>query len=91
MLDEIVIDLSDIDVPQNITFHFSVKNKNEDSCYFEVKPEKGVVLIPRSSISSFYSPDISELLFNVYWGTAPNKVDKISDSFTVLMLPISID
>ena len=91
MLDEIVIDLSDIDIPQNITFHFSVKNKNEDSCYFEVKPEKGVVLIPRSSISSFYSPDISELLFNVYWGTAPNKVDKISDSFTVLMLPISID
>lgn len=91
MLDEIVIDLSDIDIPQNITFHFSVKNKNEDSCYFEVKPEKGVVLIPRSSISSFYSPEISELLFNVYWGTAPNKVDKISDSFTVLMLPISID
>lgn len=91
MLDEIVIDLRDIDVPQNIIFRFSINNNNDGSCYFEVKPKNGFVVIQRPSILNLYNIDKEEITLNVFCGINPHQFSLISDTYSVLILPISID
>lgn len=91
MLDEIVIDLSDIDVPQNMIFHFSINNNNDNSCYFEVKPENGLVVIQRPYILNLYNIDKEEITMNVFCGTDPHQFSLISNTYSVIILPISID
>lgn len=91
MLDEIVIDLSDIDVPQNMIFHFSINNNNDGSCYFEVKPENGFVVIQRPYILNLYNIDKGEITLNVFCGTDPHQFSLISNTYSVMILPTSID
>ena len=90
MLDEIVIDLSDIELPHNTTFRLYSSN-NSKSKYIEITPYKKQIRILRSALLQLIDKDTIDNSIIVELSCASQQFEFISESFEVSIFPTSVE
>lgn len=90
MLDEIVIDLSDIELPDSTTFRLHSSN-NSTSKYIEITPYKKRIILLRSALLQLTDKDSIENSIIVELSCASQQFEFISESFEISIFPTSIE
>lgn len=90
MLDEIVIDLSDIELPHNTTFRLYSSN-NSKSKYIEITPYKKQIIILRSALLQLTDKETIDNSIIVELSCASQQFEFISESFEISIFPTSVE
>ena len=90
MLDEIVIDLSDIELPNNASFRL-YSSENSNSKYLEITPIAKIFSLSRKSFKRLCDTDNGNLQFIVMFGYPSNDFEIINDSCEISLIPLSIE
>lgn len=90
MLDEIVIDLSDIELPDNAIFRLYLSNKSA-SKHIEITPRDNQFLLLRPILLQLNNKEIIDNPIIVELSCNSQKFEIISESFEVSILPTSIE
>lgn len=92
MLDEIVIDLSDIELPENATFRFYLSNHiNSKKEYIEVIPIDKRIEFSRSYMLQICENEKSEISLSVMLCRESDIYDVISEFFPIIVLPTTLE
>lgn len=90
MLDEIVIDLSDIELPNNASFRL-YSSENYNSKYLEITPIAKIFSLSRKSFKRLCDTDNGNFQFIVMFGYPSNDFEIINDSCEISLIPLSIE
>lgn len=90
MLDEIVIDLSDIALPNNAIFRL-YSSERPNSKYIEVTPSAKIFSLSRMSLNRFCGSDHGMIPFTVMFGSPSSDFETINDSCEISLIPLSIE
>lgn len=90
MLDEIVIDLSNIELPDSTTFRLYSSN-NLTSKYIEIIPYKKKIILLRSALLQLTDNEPIENSIIVELSCASQQLEFISESFEISIFPTSIE
>lgn len=90
MLDEIVIDLSNIELPDSTTFRLYSSN-NLTSKYIEITPYKKKIILLRSALLQLTDKELIENSIIVELSCASQQLEFISESFEISIFPTSIE
>lgn len=90
MLDEIVIDLSDIELPYNTIFRLYSSN-NSKSKYIEITPYKKQIIILRSALLQLTDKETIDNSIIVELSCASQQFEFISESFEISIFPTSVE
>ena len=92
MLDEIVIDLSDIELPENCYFQFiAVKNDNNDDVHYAVRPMDKEIKISKIALGVDRDTDKGVRTFKVSFFTSPQLCNTINDSLLIEFYPLEAE
>lgn len=90
MLDEIVIDLSDIELQDNASFRLYLSEVS-NSKYLEVIPIAKIFSISRMSLNQLCDSDKGNIQFIVMFGYPSHDFEVINDSCEISLIPLSIE
>lgn len=90
MLDEIVIDLSDIELQDNASFRLYL-SEDSNSKYLEVIPIAKIFSISRMSLNQLCDSDKGNIQFIVMFGYPSHDFEVINDSCEISLIPLSIE
>ena len=90
MLDEIVIDLSDIELQDNACFRLYL-SEDSNSKYLEVIPIAKIFSISRMSLNQLCDSDKGNIQFIVMFGYPSHDFEVINDSCEISLIPLSIE
>lgn len=90
MLDEIVIDLSDIELQDNASFRLYL-SEDSNSKYLEVIPIAKFFSISRMSLNQLCDSDKGNIQFIVMFGYPSHDFEVINDSCEISLIPLSIE
>lgn len=90
MLDEIVIDLSDIELQDNASFRLYL-SEDSNSKYLEVIPIAKIFSISRMSLNQLCDSDKGNIQFIVMFGYPSHDFEVINDSCDISLIPLSIE
>lgn len=92
MLDEIVIDLSDIELPENTSFRFYLSSHiNSKKEYVEVTPLDNRIKLCRSLLWQICDNVKSEISLKVMLCCGLDMLDVISECISVIVLPTTLE
>lgn len=89
MLDEIVIDLSDIELPNNLSLYFITKNNEDKKGKFIIS--KSTAKLKRKALNKLNLNDVKKLSFNVYVQIGQDEPILVTDHMDIEILPINLD
>lgn len=89
MLDEIVIDLSDIELPNNLTLYFITKNNEDKKGKFIIS--KSTAKLKRKALNKLNLNDANKLSLIVYVQIGQDEPVLITDHMDIEILPINLD
>ena len=90
LLDEIVIDLSDIELQDNASFRLYL-SEDSNSKYLEVIPIAKFFSISRMSLNQLCDSDKGNIQFIVMFGYPSHDFEVINDSCEISLIPLSIE
>lgn len=90
MLDEIVIDLSDIELQDNASFRLYL-SEDSNSKYLEIIPIAKIFSISRMSLNHLCDSDNGNIQFIVMFGYPSHDFEVINDSCEISLIPLSIE
>lgn len=92
MLDKIIIDFSDIDLPENTFFRFYLtENVDAKSNYLEIKPIDGIITISWPSLLFMKELDGDTINMVVILYIGSRKIGIVNESLEISILPLAID
>lgn len=89
MLDEIVIDLSGVELPKNLTLYFTIKNNEDKKGKFIIS--KSTAKLKREVINKLNLNDANKLSLNVYIQVGQDEPILVTAHMDVEILPLKLD
>ena len=90
MLDEIVIDLSDVALPNNAVFRLHSSEK-PNSKYIEVTPIAKIFTLSRMSLNQLFGTDHGMIEFTLLFGAPSSDFEIINESCEISLIPLFIE
>lgn len=90
MLDEIVIDLSDVALPNDAVFRL-YSSERPNSKYIEVTPIAKIFSLSRMSLTRLCGTDKGKIQFIMMFGSPYYDFEIINDSCEISLIPLSIE